>query len=452
MEKVLLLNFTEKEAERLSEATGLEVHRGFLDTKPGVVAKGRSAAPQFYAPNSFYEYAAIFMNLDEDKAIKDEFSNRSRLWTERDMHNLVSFWRLKDGWLVAFIGNCGYDDLHIIGMPAKVTQAEDTDTACVFHRFSNYDGTDFRRSVAVLSKKVKMPASKYLHFSDAIVDKDEPCLREVFFNKNGDVIGAYMDNMHRYSDVDQPTCMLLPQFKNNIEVIEGLINEKAKISNLFHALRVNSWQEADNLLPTSVKAYEQQKGALAMKFDASLRALNAAQEAERQKYSHLTGLVANQGDELVADVEWALRDVLRLGVTNSDALMRSRVRKEDLVITLGMKTLLAEVKGTESQNPSPAYVSQLLTHAALNKKPDKVIDGCMLIVNYNLQQDPSKRPLAYSGELEGLLADITFLDTRVLHALILLVIEGDLTAEEAIGALDKLGRVQIPVKAKRDSK
>ncbi len=450
MEKVLLLNFSQKEADQLTRSVGLVFHRGYIGSDPGTLVSRdgsrEDAPPSFYSPESIYEYAAIFINLDKSSAVKEEYGGKVKLWQDRDRKNLFNYWHNNNRFVAIYLGESSYAALDVLGIPVDLQDADSTDTTCLNWPVGDYE-TEFRSFIARSVKQVAMPGRSYLKFTEELLRHNDPCVREVYGNANSDVVGAYIDNVSSYADVDKPICMLLPQFKDLPKFTADLIHQLDKISSLFPSLKDKQWAESDEYLPSSVKKFDDDVATLKSKYELDLAKLKAEQIAAKAQYSHLVGMLEHGGDELVADVEWALSEIIGLKVTDSDTLLKNRTRKEDLAIEFNSKLYLAEVKGTVSQNPSPKYASQLLTHALLNRRSDREIAGCLLIVNYDYETSPHKRIEAYSGDLEGVIETIIFLDTRVLHAITLDVIEAKLKKKDAQKLLFDLGRISYTSKA-----
>lgn len=446
MEKVILLNFSQADCDRLAANTGLTVHRGYMQCNVGTYADDKDADPNFYCPDALYEYAAIFINLNEPDAISDDFDNKMKLWQERDKINLFNYWSKNKGVVTFFLGKNSFSSLRGLGIPVSLEEADSSDKKLVTWKFKYQ--TSFRQYVDKLSTKTKLPPQKYINFFKEFDKTSDMTVRHKIGNANSDTIGAYLDGVSGYADEDNPMFMLWPQFKNNLQIVEDLIKELDQFTNLFPSLKSQDWKLDTAHYPTRLKDYDSKLEDLKTTYEKNVQDLIKEKEDLREQYSHLVGLLTNQDDDLVDDVVWALSDILGIAVTNSDKFLKTRVKKEDLALVLGSKNVLVEVKGTVSQNPSPAYVSQLLTHVALNKKADVEVAGCMLIVNHDRESDPNKRSLPYSNDLEGLIVDITYLDTRVLHAITLGIIEGNLSKKEAVRLLSQPGRVVYPPKNK----
>jgi hypothetical protein len=151
----------------------------------------------------------------------------------------------------------------------------------------------------------------------------------------------------------------------------------------------------------------------------------------------LIDLLSQKHDVLKAAVITTLRDVFRLPVVDSDENKQTTIDHEDIVVTVGSEQILAEVKGDNASYPGTGHIAQLWKHL----KNKKEIERGALILNYDVNIEPEKRKLAYTGEEEHQIADIIFIDTRVLHDLAIAVIDYGMKIEDATKILFQNGRV-----------
>ena len=79
-------------------------------------------------------------------------------------------------------------------------------------------------------------------------------------------------------------------------------------------------------------------------------------------------------------------DVIGLKVTKSDT-ERPTDPVEDLLVEIGERKILVEVKGTKATNPPLDYPQQAITHIRRRGYGGEVEAG--LIVNHDMQKDPS---------------------------------------------------------------
>ncbi len=106
-----------------------------------------------------------------------------------------------------------------------------------------------------------------------------------------------------------------------------------------------------------------------------------------------------------------------------------------------MATLFAEVKGTRNKNPTFAYVTQVLTHEYWRDQPDTI--PC-LILNLDLDTEPSKRPEAYTDPDEARSMEmLAFLDTRILFGLSMALLSDRIGLPDAHTLLFSKWRVRL---------
>lgn len=101
--KILLVNFTQKDADLVEKATGLKVLRGYMsEVDTHTIDRDGTQHPniKFYSPEAYYECAITFINLPRDDDMKTEFDDKARELTRDDMMNMMGYWKSKGQLLV----------------------------------------------------------------------------------------------------------------------------------------------------------------------------------------------------------------------------------------------------------------------------------------------------------------------------------------------------------------
>jgi hypothetical protein len=137
--------------------------------------------------------------------------------------------------------------------------------------------------------------------------------------------------------------------------------------------------------------------------------------------------------------------VVGLQVTKSDDGKKPEAI-DDLVVEIGDRKIIVEVKGTRNSSPRFNYPQQVLTHVIRRGYTGDVTTG--LIVNHDMNKDPKLTKLAYKEKFY-MIEELYYIDTRVLLEVAKDVIDGKLSFAEAQAVLfGKLGRVIYPTAEK----
>src|SRR5690349_7397026 len=109
MTKILLINYSVQDAERVSNELGVEVQRGYI-ADSGTYTENHlgvsSPVINFYIPESFAEFQAVFINFNISERTKQEFKSKVRDdYAENGKHFLSDYWFNDRGYLVIFTGN-----------------------------------------------------------------------------------------------------------------------------------------------------------------------------------------------------------------------------------------------------------------------------------------------------------------------------------------------------------
>lgn len=453
MPKILLINYSEQDAKRVGNELSIEVQRGYLATEGYTVNELGVSIPliKFYIPESFAEFQAVYINFNIPKGLKEEFDNRADTDYERNgKHFLSDYWFSNRGYLVVFTGK-DLVDLPSLGIPLKAQDALQTDRTAYLGIKLKKDNP-LRRSLGELLKNISMPASHYLSAQD---DKDikkylnSGHLDRAYVNSSSKAIGVYIDGEKDESDYgfkDNPQAMVLPTFKSLSNTTVALTRTFAALSPRLLPLSDVEWMSNDSYYPNSVKKYQIDIDETMRTALQKVKALKKEKADEIDASSSFMGILTQTGDELVQSTQWLLSNILDLDVIDVDVKDGdgSGNRKEDLLITAADGTkILAEVKGTKAEYPSPKYIGQATNHFI--RKANLGVSKCILIINHDYTTEPRLRKKAYIGDEAELLESVgyvSYLDTRVLHEICLSVINGEISKESAINIVTGNGRIE----------
>lgn len=452
MPKILLINYSEQDAKRIAKDLSVEAQRGFL-ADSGTYTENHlgvsSPVINFYIPESFAEFQAVFINFNINDKIKEEFKDKANGdYEENGKHFLTDYWFNDRGYLVIFTGK----DLvspSVLGVPIKATTAQQTDkTARMGMRL--HKSNPLRISLGEQLKNIQMPASHYLSADgDKEVKKylEGGHLDRAYTNSSSKAIGVYIDSKKDENDYgweDSPQAMVLPTFKSLSNITIALTRTFSTLSPKFLPLLDTEWMSSDAYFPNSVASYQADIDEIKRLAEQKIKDLEEAKATEIGQLSPYLGALTQTGDELVTSVQWLLSNVLGLSAVDVDAEDEAGNRKEDLLITKDDGTkILAEVKGTKAEYPSPKYIGQATNHFI--RKSKLGAEKCILIINHDYENEPQIRQQAYTGDDAELLDSVeyvSYLDTRILHKVCLSVADGTLSRQEGIEIITGDGRIE----------
>src|SRR3989344_2944081 len=410
--RILLVNFTKTEAEKLKIPATVEVDRGYLtDLLPNTEYEDtdKDIAHMFkaYFPFAIHEYKANFIKLTTIPDLEKEFADKLEPYHKKYMNDLFYYTTSGNGFLVVMLGDYKPDVLihlgiHGITLDKVKTRDKTVDTV----------NNEFNKVFEELRSEVIMPTHRYIS-----VDYEEKdfykkysssfLIKNIYKNQAGDVLGCYHSNS-MYSGNCSPGFFLLPMFRNSNVLVTKLLKELATLNpKLLADLYEPDWQQSDKYMPLKVGEHELKISKIIEKANSLIDDVRTKQKADREKYQYLLNLLTEKHEVLKVSVSRVLEEVFGLSVTDSDKNRISTLMHEDIVIELNGEEFLAEIKGDNASYPSVGHISQLWKHL----KNRKEIEKGALILNYDINTEPEKRKLAYTGEEESQLDGIIFIDT-----------------------------------------
>jgi hypothetical protein len=191
--------------------------------------------------------------------------------------------------------------------------------------------------------------------------------------------------------------------------------------------------------PRALAALDKQIAARQQDMERELSELKTQREQLQESFAALPMVLAASGDDLKKAVVHLFSTFWKLKISELDATTRPSL-KENLLVEHNGRRIVFKIKATTDSYPSVKYITQLwqdLHYSGLGSNAE-----AGLILNHQVQVDPNHRGLAYIGDEEEHLEDITFVDTRVLYDLTLAIIDHGLPTQEAAELLLKKGRVK----------
>lgn len=456
--KILLVNFSKKESEKIM-ALNLLVDRGYFSdikrlTKQEAIGnlyddekqKENGLAPldniQFYFPLPIYEYKAVFINLNNNNNLEDEFKDKKIKLTNDDRKTFTQFWLSHGKPMVIFLGDYDFNNLDNLGIPdISLQKVANRDVS-----INSSDGNNLSEMSSLFKEfksSVTMPTNYYVCVAEkGLFAKENSSYKykDLLWNNNNKNLAIFINYSNGYSSKNNPKILILPQFNKNIQVVERFLKELAKLSPKYlPELPQSDWIDSNEYYPSEITNYDNQIDQIIDAAQLKINSLKRKKEEAKQRYKNLRGLLTESGDTLKDCVIDILKNIFKLKVEDGDML--PGLQNEDIIIHNEEEKILAEIKGVKSENPSPAFLGQVWKHIAHNG--DKNIIRGALILNHHLEANPIDRNLAYKGEHEKELEDIVFIDTRIMFNLGIAIIDYGMTSEDAIKILLKTGRVNF---------
>src|SRR6266852_8257510 len=450
MTQIILLNFSAKEAEAIKKA-GYEVERGIMGRSE---AAGKSIP--FWAPHPLYEYDVLFYKSTVIDELLKEFPNCKNLAAETGslnaLRNLggspkvrVSFIENETGFAQLIQGGVGFIELH---------KAEDNVSVFLDTTGNAFQIDPVHTAIAGLKSQIV----KVTHFVTA---KDPYPFFHVpaLLAKNGSTIAAYGTT---YESQGLPAYIVLPQLKNIAQGVIAILKALEKSTPaLFPDRSDGNWSESDEFLLPDEKNLNDKINRIIAETVSTIEKLKR-ELVELQKVNAYVRKLLTATEDPKIDISERLSSVVRksfefLGfqVEDIDEKTKSAIKKEDFWVKDGDYLGITEVTGTVNVNPKAQEFNAIAGRMmSIYKRktdltlPEGVTVKGLLVLNYDTLRHPSSRPKAYTGELEHLVKsaeeqDIGILSTVELHKIIVAVMEGLLSPEDARNVLKTSGRIEF---------
>jgi hypothetical protein len=446
--KILLLNYTQPEADLVTKQTKLRVIRGYVSEGHDVhYVDEHKMDVEYYFPEPYYECSMVFLKLPASDELKAEFKGKTKTLSSDDRSNFRKYWGRRV--FVIFAGNTNITNLMWFGIPLGLMESSGIDTtphSCFGNR------NEVQQLTQLLTQQIKMPTARYV--TELLQPKDQYTTQDQLYyqfktnyypyisNENGDVLAGALSHYGGDYSGGEPGAIVMGLPKKltttTIKMIEFL-GEHYEIYT-----PGADWRESGSLYPQNeLRRLEDEINDIAEKSRAEVDSRKEKIKAHREQWKYLSDLVTEQSTPLVDAVYRVLTDVVGLTVKKSDT-ERPTDPVEDLLVEIGERKILVEVKGTKASNPPLDYPQQAITHIRRRGYDGDVEAG--LIVNHDMQKDPLLRKMPYSSvETQRVIADVYYIDSRVLLDIAKDVIDGKLTGADAQSTLfGKKGRILYP--------
>jgi hypothetical protein len=451
--RIILLNFSERESRVLTKA-GFNVERGFV---------GRTQSPitSFQVPHPLFEYDVMFYNSRITSDVLREFPDPIPLTNDKgSFESLAQGFKFPPPVRITFLGGpTGAGNLLLGGLPfIQITEADPNVSSileCPSEGAFRVDAlhktlAKLQAQIAAVEQYCSAPRGPNLW----------PLTHHVvLMTRNGQELLSYGTSV----DADTvPRYVVLPQLKDNAEgALQILLCMEGAWPQLFPDRIRREWLTTTEFLLPEEKAINLE---IEVKVADTLGFVEA-KEKQREKLklenSFVRCLLVAKEDQSLAPTERLsgvvkkALEFLEFKVEDIDQKVKSAIRKEDFWVTDEDFLAITEVTGTSNKNPKIKEYNDILGRmTTIFKRQGELVppQGAtvqgLLVLNYDIENHPAKRPKVYTGEEEHIVESaldqgIGLLSTVELHKIVVAVKEGRLTKNDARALLKKSGRIEF---------
>lgn len=281
----------------------------------------------------------------------------------------------------------------------------------------------------------------------------------VIVNRNGDVVAAYGARHNSEMNRMEPVYIVLPQLRDNARAVSDLLRVVTRLlPELFPDLQRQVWYDSDGFAFSEERAIDkeiEQRVAEANEFIDDKRAEKAAVV---KRYGFIKSILvatesAEDVDERLSTSVKRTLEFLGFQVEDIDAKTKGAIKKEDFWVRDGDFLAITEISGTTNKNPKTKEYSDLLGRmTTIYKRKDLVPESQhvtgLLVLNYDIDTHPLRRPRLYSGGSEEYVAaakenNIGLLSTVELYKIAIAAKDELISKEEARKVVKQFGRIEF---------
>lgn len=451
MTKILLLNFSAPDAAVLSKA-GYDVERGFLGPYE----------PQKYWPyqilRPIYEYDILVFNSLIASELQKEFVQRKNLLAERGSLQALTNFTGTPTVRISFISEyTGLLSLSHGGTTfVDLSQAEQNVSAFIERDLSRHTFAiaEIHRLIVGLKTDIEK-VGYFLEASDCYPFYHFPSI----VSRSGQQIAAYGTSYNDGQTI--PSYIVLPQLRNTSRaLIEILQTLEDVFPVLFPDRTKHTWLAGSEFLLPEERAKQTEIDGKVKEAVAMVESLRAERDELGKQNDFIRQLLIATEDakvekpERLSSLVRKALEFLEFTVEDIDEKTKTAIKNEDFWVRDKDFFAITEVTGTTNTNPKVKEFNDILGRITTiyKRKTDLLPDGVtnvsgLLVLNYDCERHPTKRPKAYTGELEHIVEtaeeqNIGLLSTVELHKILVAVKDGRLTKQGARSILKKSGRIE----------
>jgi hypothetical protein len=360
---------------------------------------------------------------------------------------------------IAFLGADSPNAMLWGGIPfAHLAPAHEGLSELIFagtHR--QFSCPELERCIAKMKGQVAFPIQRY------ISDKGLPAHPFYHFslivNRNDDLIATY--GTAYINGGFKPVYVMLPPLRDSAAALVQMLDTLAEVRPELFPDRPGkrSWSSSKDFALREELAIDEELAEREAEFAAFVDWAKAERVKVAERFEFMRKiLVATEDptvpaeDRLSTNIKVSL-EFLGFQVTDVDAKIRGAIKKEDYWAEDGDFLAIVEVTATKNKNPKTKEFNDIVGRMmTLFKRRELVPDASkisgLLILNYDLDTHPFKRPRVYTGDAEEIVLaaeeqNIGLLSTVELHKLLIAVKEGKLSRDAARALLRQPGRIEF---------
>ena len=455
--RIALVNFSPADAARLSRA-GFHAELCFFATSSSLRAEGMVALLLSF-PRPVYEFDVYVYNGSPLPEAERAFQSLKQFTEGAPIVAALNQFNTPPSIRIVFVGPECERGLGLAGVPfMKANRAHGGVSMIEFVGGEpGLNSPELERCVADLQSSIAIPVQYSVHIPDP---PGHPFHHfPLLASRNKDLLAVYGTV---YKDGVLPVYIVLPQFKDNTEALIRVLQMLAETNpELFPDVpRKKAWLctkqfafreevEIDSQIEAALSEVEQlveakkaEKLLAAKEFDFIRKILIATEDLEVDKQ-----------DRLSTNVKRTL-EYLGFTVRDIDEAIQNAIRKEDFWVSDGPFLAITEVTATRRKNPKNKEYNDLLGRMTTVLKrhdlvPEVTNPTGLLVLNYDIETHPFRRPRAYTGDAEEIALaakeyGIGLLSTVDLHRIAVAVKNGAISKEAARSILQQAGRIEFP--------
>lgn len=443
--RIALVNFLPEDVEALEKA-------GFHG-ELGYIGRQTEAGIPYSFKRPLYEYDVYVYDGTLSPEVVKLYPSPRDFWAASASLSVATRPRVR----IALIGPNTPVTLYVAGMPfirlANADRGLSDIISC--RNDSPFICPELEECVGRMRKNVRRPIYRYISYQDS------PALPgytvhhfPLMVNRNNDVIAAYGTV---FNGSVKPVYIALPLFNDNTRALVELLNTLAEMHPELFPDRPTkrSWLRTSQFAFSEELAIDEEIEQRKAELTRFVEEKQADRASVGRQYDFMRKvLVATEdavepSERLSANVRASL-EYLGFKVTDVDAI-RGPIKKEDFWAEDSDFLAIVEVTATRGKNPKNKEFSDILGRMSTIYRRQDIPDASritgLLILNYDLENHPFRRPRVYTGDAEEIAQaakdhDIGLLSTVDLYRILIDVKEGRLAREGSRELLKQSGRIE----------
>jgi hypothetical protein len=451
--RILLINFEGQDAVLLKRK-GFNVEEG----KVGRIVRSvyGAACVETWLPHPPFDYDVYAFN----SKIAELRNPPTLMWAHTSPLNTLATFEKAPSIRISFTGGSPEYDPVLLGGPLISVEAADVGVSSfnVLAPNSPFSLPSLHEAVGKLAGVPRRVVGQYIRGgAGAAPHYHIP----VVASRNADVVAAYGVYFREPMREPRPVYVILPQLEDNARALLGLLELFVELTpEVFPDIQKRAWYESEELAFREEREIAREIERRRTELSRFVESKESERKAVRDKFDFIKRILiateteANPALRLSTSVKKVL-EFLDFEVEDIDAQMRGAIKKEDFWARDGEFIAITEVSGTKNKNPKTKEYNDLLGRmTTVYKRKDLVpqserVTG-LLILNYDLETHPFRRPRLFSGGEEEYVSaarehSIGLLSTVELYRIAVAAKDGEISKEKARRLIKQFGRIELPL-------